>query len=534
MCIVYSHFLASHTCILIHQCETLLSPSSSSINNTTNIIAVPSAKCIGMLGSVAIAVNSLAGPAILQLPFTFQHSGLIPTTLGLLVVGFLSSLVCLHMAHVVSQIPSNCNFTMPIEFSDPFRVFWNESAYNMTLLLYYMCVLCINVAAMVDVSQIVDSILGHCSPFGTYGLAVFPELHLHHWQRGPCSRAEVKLGQCVPFQNNGDCILTLGYVIAASVFIPMCLMDLKENTIGQIVGFIIMCSVVLIFSSSFLDYDLKWKHVPLWGDPSLGISAAWGTMVGVVLFNYALVLAIPAWLHEKKPNVSVPRVIYGSTVFATVMYVGVGLLGALAIPNVNDNMLDPMVSGAFGRLLQVTAGVFGFWNIGLDIPLFSVLARYNFTESGLFPSTRMANVFVVYLPWAVAWMFYQGTLIGILLEWGGILFTSAVAFVLPLYLALRALEQETDDEHEERCTVPVYGRWITSRRAKIISLYGLLALAGVSIVGAIYGQTSTKPYEKSLLDDPDYVNATIAKIRMEALAAKSHRRRHHNSGTTKQ
>jgi hypothetical protein len=35
---------------------------------------------IGVLGSTAIAVNSLTGPAMLCLPDTYQRSGLIPTT----------------------------------------------------------------------------------------------------------------------------------------------------------------------------------------------------------------------------------------------------------------------------------------------------------------------------------------------------------------------------------------------------------------------------------------------------------------------
>ena len=35
---------------------------------------------IGILGSVAIAANSLTGPAMLCLPATYQRSGLIPTT----------------------------------------------------------------------------------------------------------------------------------------------------------------------------------------------------------------------------------------------------------------------------------------------------------------------------------------------------------------------------------------------------------------------------------------------------------------------
>jgi hypothetical protein len=35
---------------------------------------------IGFLGSTAIAVNSLTGPAMLSLPDMYQRSGLIPTT----------------------------------------------------------------------------------------------------------------------------------------------------------------------------------------------------------------------------------------------------------------------------------------------------------------------------------------------------------------------------------------------------------------------------------------------------------------------
>jgi amino acid permease len=71
-------------------------------------------KPIGMLGSVAIAVNSLAGPAILQLPATYQESGIIPTTVALVLVGMLSSLCSLHMANVVSQVPGNSTFNKDV------------------------------------------------------------------------------------------------------------------------------------------------------------------------------------------------------------------------------------------------------------------------------------------------------------------------------------------------------------------------------------------------------------------------------------
>jgi amino acid permease len=63
-----------------------------------------------MLGSMAIAVNSLAGPAILQLPATYQEAGIMPTTITLILVGLLSSLCSLHMANIVSKVPGNKTF----------------------------------------------------------------------------------------------------------------------------------------------------------------------------------------------------------------------------------------------------------------------------------------------------------------------------------------------------------------------------------------------------------------------------------------
>ena len=39
-------------------------------------------------------------------------------------------------------------------------------------------------------------------------------------------------------------------------------------------------------------------NVSLWGDD-------WSNLFGVCLFNFAVVVAIPAWLYEKKPSVNV-------------------------------------------------------------------------------------------------------------------------------------------------------------------------------------------------------------------------------------
>lgn len=327
---------------------------------------------------------------------------------------------------------------------------------------------------------------------------------LQAWSsHGPCTIRQSKLHICDPFQNDaqyGSYILSLGYLVTAVIFVPICLKDLKENTNWQIFGFGILMTLSLYFCFAFWDSGkITLHHASLWGR-----GGEWSSMLGVILVNFCLVLAIPAWLHEKKESVSVVKTVVVSTCIATALYIGVGMLGALAISHVHINLLTPMMSGAYGEGIQVAASVFAFFIIGLDIPLFSVLTRYNLTHSGLC-SVRMANLLVVVIPWGTAWIFYQGDAIEKLLDWSGIVLTSTLAFLLPFYLALRVLQQtaplpakNTDVMTDDPSVSPdpgigsirVYGNcgWLSSRKAQIVSLYVLLAIASTGVFLAIGGQ----------------------------------------------
>lgn len=324
-----------------------------------------------------------------------------------------------------------------------------------------------------------------------------------HHPSGPCTRRAAKLGDCDPFGDEtvyGNYLLTLGYALTALVFVPICLQDLRENSHWQILGFAILVTLSLYFCYAFWNSGhIALHHATLWGHN-------YSNMLGVILFNFALVLAIPAWLHEKKSSVSAVKTVVYSTAIATTLYVGVGALAALTISHVNVNLLTPMVSGAYGEGVQVAASVFAFFIIGLDIPLFSVLTRYNLTHSGLC-STRAANLLVVWIPWGLAWVFYQGDAVGELLEWSGTLLTSAVAFLLPLYLALRALT--TDPDGRRQGSVSVYGRSVLSgRKAQIASLYVLLFLAAAGVMCAIGGQLLAAEAEEAYLHSEAYLNGT--------------------------
>jgi hypothetical protein len=107
----------------------------------------------------------------------------------------------------------------------------------------------------------------------------------------------------------------------------------------------------------------------------------------------------------------------------------------------------------------------------------------NLTGSGLV-SHKMGNVLAVYLPFSVAWLFYQGDAITQLLSWGGMICTSLVAFVLPLLISLYSM-----DTSDNEGVVAVYGernRHLSKTTQKM--LLKILLLASVlSICAAIIG-----------------------------------------------
>ena len=85
-----------------------------------------------MIGSISIAVNSLTGPAMLNLPSVFQTSGLIPTIFTIAFLCVLSTLCSLHMADTISKIPRNAHFHQEVRAA----LSW-VSHYNFLLMVLY-------------------------------------------------------------------------------------------------------------------------------------------------------------------------------------------------------------------------------------------------------------------------------------------------------------------------------------------------------------------------------------------------------------
>jgi hypothetical protein len=242
----------------------------------------------------------------------------------------------------------------------------------------------------------------------------------------------------------------------------------------------VLIATSIIFSYLFVAHGIQWEgRLSWWGE-------SWDGLVGVVLFNFALVISIPAWLYEKEPQVDVRRVITGSSILAALWYILLGVLGAMSMPHVSENMLETFMSGVLGTSMQVTASIFALFIVGLGIPLLSVLCRLNLTGSGISQAT--GDWLSVYFPFGISWLLYRGDLVTMLLSWGGSIFTSLIAFIFPLLLAMRALEISSSDEEG---SIEVYGTWwktsnSTKNQEKRV-LQALLVVSILSIAAAIIG-----------------------------------------------
>ncbi|GKY98627.1 hypothetical protein MPSEU_000819400 [Mayamaea pseudoterrestris] len=435
---------------------------------------------IGTLGSISIAVNSLTGPAMLNLPATFSRSGILPTIFTLIFVCLLSAFCCLHMANTISKVPGNDTFAKEIEYSEAFRFFWGPKWFLATQGLFLCCITCLNISSIVDVSQVVDTFCGHWMQ--THALQIngltAADLKWVQWDYTQCSDEQMHEGLCLPFLKEtieSGILITMGNLIASGVILPLALMDLKDNAWWQVVGFVVLLATSLQFVIQFaLTPNLSLRNTSWMG-------TNWDDLFGVVVFNFALVIAIPAWLYEREPHVPVAKVIHVSSVMSTILYVAVGLLGCLAMPNVSENMLESMMSGAFGTSMQLGSSIFALAIIGLGSPLFSVLARLNLTGSGLC-SSKQANLLAVFLPHFVSWFLTDGGAVTKLLSWGGIVFTALVAFLLPILLAIHVVR-----DYKKDGSIAVYSGWFNTARKELMSLYVLLVLTVVAITLAIIG-----------------------------------------------
>lgn len=327
---------------------------------------------IGNFGSFALIMNNLTGPAMLGFPHLFQQAGIIPVIVGVVFVSIASSLCGTFLSDTIASIPGNGEFKKRVDFSAAFRLTVGAGWYTVAETLFLISCAVQACAALVESAQSVDGFLASFVFGRTYAIQFYPSIDIVSWAPDACTAStgdelESGVAECTPFHEAGPLILTLGFAITTAIFLPLGQGHLKETIGVQIFSFIFMIILLIQFTYEFssrgLTYELPWFGKDI------------TQLAGVILFNYAFSITVPAWLYEKHPDVSVNKMIWSSTSIASVLYVMFGVLGAMSFQDVSQNMLVLLTSTKVHAFTRFSAALFGVIIIGCGVPVFCVIIK---------------------------------------------------------------------------------------------------------------------------------------------------------------
>ena len=269
-------------------------------------------KSIGFLGSFALITNNMTGPAMMGLPNVFLQAGYLPSILCILYVCMSSSICGTLLAETIAFIPGNREFTKNIEFSVAFHHYLGDTWYLFVEGLFFMSCMSQACAAIVVTSHTLDGFLASFLFSKTFALQLYPSIEFISWDADTCHiskqsnvkgfSADSSIEDCTPFFSNGPFIISIGFILVTLVFLPLGKGFLKEAVFVQILSFIALLTLLSQFFIEFIRQGLQFS-VPMIGDDQ-------SELAGVVLFNFAYIIAVPSWLNEKAPNVSVNKVFF--------------------------------------------------------------------------------------------------------------------------------------------------------------------------------------------------------------------------------
>jgi hypothetical protein len=367
----------------------LLFPSNGSIPSGTSCEAEKEAElealsaeledgevphAIGNLGSFTLIMNNLTGPAMLGFPHLFQQAGIIPVVFGIVFVSIAASLCGTFLSDTIASIPGNSEFKKRVDFSTAFKLTVGHNWYIVAETLFLISCAVQASAALVESAQSVDGFLASFVFGKTYALQFYPAVEIVSWSPDACSndislesQAESGVAECTPFHGAGPLIFSLGFAITTAIFLPLGQGHLKETIAVQIFSFAFMIILLIQFTYEFSSRGLTYQ-IPWFGKDITQLA-------GVILFNYAFSITVPAWLYEKHPDVSVNKMIWSSTTLSSMLYVLFGVLGAMSFQDVSQNMLVLLTSTKVHAFTRFSAALFGVIIIGCGVPVFCVIIK---------------------------------------------------------------------------------------------------------------------------------------------------------------
>ncbi|TPX49916.1 hypothetical protein SeMB42_g01485 [Synchytrium endobioticum] len=375
-------------------------------------------KTVGLLGGIALLVNSLAGPGLPQAASLFQQNGWLYPTIAFAVYAVLTSLCSMFVVEAMQSIPGNKHFQGTVEYGTLINFYFSDNfSHIIGQLFLYASLQSTAIASIITSAQTFDSVL----------IDIFHQTCGVSFTNGWICVSKTS-SQTSPF--GGEFMFfTSGLLVVLLLVWPLATINLDDSINFQIISFLltIIIYVIWIIASCVQGLDVT-RVRNFKASPSLGAVA------GVVMLNYAVTSTIPSWVNVKKRQVNVATTVWSSVLISLFSYIGLGILPALAFNIDYGNLLTAMVTQ--GLLGRITGYLFSIVILVSSIPVFFFVSRANLVQNDLANPT-MATFLSHLLPWICVIPFQTGTMLATFIAYTSLAFVSIANFSIPLLIYIR-------------------------------------------------------------------------------------------------
>jgi amino acid permease len=363
-------------------------------------------------------INNIHGTGVLAIPIIYQQAGWVVPTLMLLLMSLVATFSGTLLCEAMSLIPGNDNFQRRVEFATCVKYYFSRRWYLASQVLFNVCLQVQLVAGIIVSASVMDEFIVFL--FGrSYALEYYPSLRL----TALTSATE-------PYAGLGA-LVSVGFVVAFLLCLPMGMFNLEAQMGIQWVSFFFMLAIHGEFFWQFFS-------VPSWAytqTPAVG--GDFSRVLGVIIFSFAHVISLPSWACEKKPDVSVTTTVWVATWFNFALYLATGLFGAWAYPHMKTADFLVVLARPHSPLAtKIGVILFSLTAILPGLPVHSTIVRYNLFVSGY--SHAVSYFWSNLFPWVFALWVYHSHMFSLILNWGALLASGAVSFLIPLALFVKA------------------------------------------------------------------------------------------------
>jgi amino acid permease len=381
-------------------------------------------KHISAFQSVCLLLNNVTGAAMVLYPVLFQSAGWVAPIACMILIAVLTGASSLCLVKTMQLIPGNECYQQRFEFTNVAKHFLSDGLFKVVFAFFVLSLLTSAIPLIIQSAQVMDFLL--VAVFGkTCGLQFTPSVQ---WT---CTSNNVS--NVDPFGAD-IVILSVGVVAIAALCIPIGYLNLDDNMNIQMGATFAMVTILGIWLVFFSTLGLDAANMPAFGTD-------YSKVLGIVVFNYCFVTAVPSWINEKSPSVSIPRSIVLALSGSTLIFVSLGAFGALAYASFPDStdVLDKLNQSG-NTLMRVTYFLFPFVVNLTTIPIVSIVIKYNFLSNQVV-SKPVANFIAVILPWLIAIPLYTGAGFNTIITWTGAFVSGIVNFIVPMYMYVLAIRK---------------------------------------------------------------------------------------------